>query len=121
MPSCLLFWPACRVLVVGCSSQPWLVPKKDESAFLGTWTKMLHLPLPDYAARRVSWCVSEFCRQEDTAILAARGRPALLVMPSVVDGGHLAVHNMHEGSFTLFAALCAPQGCPGWTRTCARL
>lgn len=48
------FWPACRVLVVGCSSQPWLVPKKDESAFLGTWTKMLHLPLPDYAAGRVS-------------------------------------------------------------------
>jgi hypothetical protein len=42
------------VLVVGCSSQPWLVPKKDESAFLGFWTKMLHLPLPDYAARRVS-------------------------------------------------------------------
>lgn len=44
----------CRVLVVGCSSQPWLVPKKDETAFLGFWSKMLHLPLPDYAARRVS-------------------------------------------------------------------
>jgi hypothetical protein len=43
-----------RVLVVGCSSQPWLVPKKDESAFMSFWSKLLHLPLPDYAARRVS-------------------------------------------------------------------
>jgi hypothetical protein len=51
MPACSL---SCRVLVVGCSSAPWLVPKKDESAFLGFWSKMLHLPLPDYAARRVS-------------------------------------------------------------------
>lgn len=42
------------MLVVGCSSCPWLVSKKDEAAFMGFWSKMLHLPLPDYAARRVS-------------------------------------------------------------------
>lgn len=45
---------ATRVLVVGCSSQPWLVPKKDEGAFMSFWSKTLYLPLPDYAARRVS-------------------------------------------------------------------
>jgi hypothetical protein len=42
-----------RVLVVGCSAEPWLVPKKDEPGFMSFWGKMLHVPLPDYAARRV--------------------------------------------------------------------
>jgi hypothetical protein len=41
------------VLLVGCSREPWLVAKKDEKAFMGLWSKALHMPLPDYAARRV--------------------------------------------------------------------
>lgn len=39
---------------MGCSSTPWLVPKKDESAFMSFWSKMILVPLPDYASRRVS-------------------------------------------------------------------
>lgn len=45
--------PGDRVLVVGNSREPWLAAKKDEKAFLGFWSKALHLPLPDYASRRV--------------------------------------------------------------------
>jgi hypothetical protein len=46
--------PGDRVLLVGCSREPWLAAKKDEKAFMGVWGKALHMPLPDYAARRVS-------------------------------------------------------------------
>jgi hypothetical protein len=42
------------VLLVGCSREPWLAAKKDEKAFMDVWSKALHMPLPDYAARRVS-------------------------------------------------------------------
>jgi hypothetical protein len=42
-----------RVLVVGSSSEPWLVPKKDEKLFTSFWSKALFTPTPDYAARRV--------------------------------------------------------------------
>lgn len=45
--------PGDRVLIVGTSREPWLAAKKDEKAFLGFWSKALHLPLPDYASRRV--------------------------------------------------------------------
>ena len=45
--------PGDRVLVLGNSSEPWLAAKKDEKAFIGFWTKMIALPLPDYASRRV--------------------------------------------------------------------
>lgn len=41
------------MLVVGASSEPWLVPHKDEAAFVGFWSKMIHVPLPDYASRQV--------------------------------------------------------------------
>lgn len=41
------------MLVLGCSSEPWLATKKDEKTLTGAWSKMLHLPLPDYASRRV--------------------------------------------------------------------
>jgi hypothetical protein len=46
--------PGDRVLLVGCSREPWLAAKKDDKAFMGVWSKALHMPLPDYAARRVS-------------------------------------------------------------------
>jgi hypothetical protein len=51
------------VLVVGCSAAPWLVPKKDEAGFMSFWDKALHLPVPDYAARRVrrAWHVQLTC------------------------------------------------------------
>eukprot|EP00775_Hariotina_reticulata_P000972 gene972-1298_t len=47
--------PGDRVLVVGSSSEPWLVPKKDEKAFTSFWSKALFTPTPDYAARRLIW------------------------------------------------------------------
>eukprot|EP00878_Enallax_costatus_P017399 GHUV01018273.1.p1 GENE.GHUV01018273.1~~GHUV01018273.1.p1 ORF type:complete len:830 (+),score=314.81 GHUV01018273.1:156-2492(+) len=47
--------PGDRVLVMGCSREPWLAAKKDEKAFMGTWGKTLYLPLPDYASRRLIW------------------------------------------------------------------
>ncbi|WIA42292.1 hypothetical protein OEZ86_008306 [Tetradesmus obliquus] len=47
--------PGDRVLMVGASREPWLAAKKDEKAFMGVWGKALHMPLPDYAARRLIW------------------------------------------------------------------
>ncbi|GBF95030.1 hypothetical protein Rsub_07531 [Raphidocelis subcapitata] len=47
--------PGDRVLLIGNSREPWLAAKKDERAFLGFWGKALHLPLPDYASRRLLW------------------------------------------------------------------
>ncbi|KAF6264066.1 hypothetical protein COO60DRAFT_270081 [Scenedesmus sp. NREL 46B-D3] len=47
--------PGDRVVLVGCSREPWLAAKKDEKAFMGVWSKALHMPLPDYAARRLVW------------------------------------------------------------------
>lgn len=47
--------PGDRVLLVGASREPWLAAKKDEKAFMGVWSKALHMPLPDYAARRLIW------------------------------------------------------------------
>lgn len=47
--------PGDRVLLVGASHEPWLAAKKDEKAFMGVWGKALHMPLPDYAARRLIW------------------------------------------------------------------
>lgn len=41
------------MLVIGATREPWLAAKKDEKGFLGFWSKALHLPLPDYASRRV--------------------------------------------------------------------
>lgn len=46
--------PGDRVLVIGNSSEPWLAAKKDERVFIGFWSKLIPLPLPDYASRRVS-------------------------------------------------------------------
>jgi hypothetical protein len=45
--------PGDRVIVIGNSREPWLAAKKDERAFLAFWDKVLPLPLPDYASRRV--------------------------------------------------------------------
>ncbi|KAI8469151.1 MAG: hypothetical protein J3K34DRAFT_514240 [Monoraphidium minutum] len=47
--------PGDRVLVLGNSREPWLAAKKDERGFLSFWDKALHLPLPDYASRRLLW------------------------------------------------------------------
>ena len=44
-----------RVLVLGCSAAPHAAVKKDEVALLGLFDKHLPVPLPDYAARRVSY------------------------------------------------------------------
>eukprot|EP00879_Flechtneria_rotunda_P017578 GHRR01018428.1.p2 GENE.GHRR01018428.1~~GHRR01018428.1.p2 ORF type:complete len:118 (+),score=20.71 GHRR01018428.1:1259-1612(+) len=53
--------PGDRVLVVGCSREPWLAAKKDEKPFLQAWSKVLYLPLPDYASRRVGGCSCLAC------------------------------------------------------------
>lgn len=67
------------MLVVGTSAEPWLAAKKDEATFRGFWSKSLHLPLPDYAARRVSALASSLtwppcmqCSMHTAASAAAR-------------------------------------------------
>lgn len=47
--------PGDRVLVVGCSSEPYLCAKKDEAALLNSFQKHVHMPLPDYASRQIIW------------------------------------------------------------------
>jgi len=44
-----------RVLVLGCSEQPYLCVKKDEKVFMEFFNKHVYLPLPDYASLRLLW------------------------------------------------------------------
>ena len=44
-----------RVLIVGCSSEPYLLVKKDQKAFTDFFQKHVHCPLPDYARLRLLW------------------------------------------------------------------
>jgi IQ and AAA domain-containing protein len=51
--------PGERVLIVGNSREPWLCAKKDEKAFMSFWGRMLFMPLPDYASRKVRYDPSQ--------------------------------------------------------------
>ena len=47
--------PGERVLVIGCSSEPYLCAKKDEAALINFFQKHLFVPMPDYASRQIIW------------------------------------------------------------------
>ena len=44
-----------QVLVLGCTSQPQVVVKKDKKALMNFFTKHIHVPLPSYASRVHLW------------------------------------------------------------------
>ena len=43
-----------RVLILGCSSQPYLCIKRDMEALLRIFNKQLYVPIPDDATRQVN-------------------------------------------------------------------
>jgi IQ and AAA domain-containing protein len=47
--------PGDRVLVMGCSSEPYLCAKKDEASLINFFQKHIHMPLPDYSSREIIW------------------------------------------------------------------
>jgi hypothetical protein len=47
--------PGDRVLVMGCSSEPYLCTKKDETSLINFFQKHIHMPLPDYSSREIIW------------------------------------------------------------------
>ena len=44
--------PADRVVVIGCTSEPFSCTKKDSEALLAAFDKHIYIPLPDYATRQ---------------------------------------------------------------------
>ena len=44
-----------RVLIIGCSSEPYLCAKKDQKALMEFFQKHVHCPVPDYSSRRKLW------------------------------------------------------------------
>ena len=45
--------PADRVVVIGCTNEPFNCTKKDSESLLAAFNKHLYIPLPDYATRQV--------------------------------------------------------------------
>ena len=44
--------PADRVVVIGCTSEPFSCTKKDSESLLAAFDKHFYVPLPDYATRQ---------------------------------------------------------------------
>ena len=45
--------PADRVVVIGCTNEPFNCTKKDSESLLAAFDKHFYIPLPDYATRQV--------------------------------------------------------------------
>ena len=79
-----------RVLVLGCSAAPHAAVKKDEAALLGLFDKHLPVPLPDYAARRVSSRVGGPGKQAPTRSVGNHWRMHLRDKFTRMHGCHLS-------------------------------
>ena len=59
-----------RVMIVGCSSEPYLCVKKDQRGFMKEVSRFVYCPVPDDTSRRVVW---ERCVERRVAETVAAG------------------------------------------------